>query len=305
MRRADAAATTPAVVPAPELAEAYVSQALCMAELAVAEAVEPRAQGRVVAALAAQAPAEPGAEAVRDLEPHRARRGSLDALAAQALLMATAAAAAALAPLGWGLGRHLRLLLWRRQGSVLHTALHHKGKCQDLCRAWPNCGILQQQPVKHEPPQLRVHAPGQRGHVLGLDLSEEVRQGGGGERADVVGAAHLVEDYTERPDVALLGEHTHALCHLRREVPRRAADRGRPDLAAAQLLGQAEVSYAHAILGHEEDVFTLDVAVQDAPVMEVLQAHRDPHADSPDLALGNAGGGPQVLRLEVAELAIL
>ena len=105
---------------------------------------------------------------------------------------------------------------------------------------------------------------------------------------------HLVEDDAQRVDVGPVIDLQRPLHLLRGHVVQRAHHLPRPGQrevagVAAQQLGQAEVGDLHAALAVQQDVLRLDVAVDDALLVGVLQGVADLRHD------------PQrLLRLQVA-----
>mmetsp|Transcript_91424 Transcript_91424/g.282798 ORF Transcript_91424/g.282798 Transcript_91424/m.282798 type:complete len:272 (+) Transcript_91424:1-816(+) len=98
------------------------------------------------------------------------------------------------------------------------------------------------------------------------------------ERLDVLGIerhaerCHLVGDATQGPDVAAEGVRL-LLADLRGEVVRSPDGRARTVLGVLQHAGNPEVSHLHRATAWpgQEDVLRLEVAVDDVPVVQVLQ----------------------------------
>mmetsp|Transcript_54094 Transcript_54094/g.142496 ORF Transcript_54094/g.142496 Transcript_54094/m.142496 type:complete len:286 (-) Transcript_54094:313-1170(-) len=198
---------------------------------------------------------------------------------------------------GLGLGRGHRIasvvddrlhLLWhggalRNVGLVKHLphdSLHLR-PLQDVVRRRPLVGV----PIQH----LRAELP----HKVGVGVRDHwdwapddlLHEAGDvrGIEGDLQGS-HLVEDAAHRPDVG------------RPRVGLLLADLGaqvvrRPDLCLGACYGggkdlrDTEVAHLQDVLG-EEEVAGLQVAVQDVPVVDVLQRQQTLREPSEDLVLG-------------------
>ena len=160
--------------------------------------------------------------------------------------------------------------------------------------------------------ERRVHqrrelgrAAGNRRRLLIEDLEGERRKVLGFEW--VLQCRHLVEDAAERPHV-----RSHAVRRvveqLGAQIVRRAAHCPRERARGVEHLGDAKVAELDDAAPRQEDVGRLEVAVQDAPRVQVLERQR--HLDEPvqQLRLAQrAGRLPEGLYsvLEVAALAVL
>mmetsp|Transcript_19835 Transcript_19835/g.50420 ORF Transcript_19835/g.50420 Transcript_19835/m.50420 type:complete len:233 (-) Transcript_19835:56-754(-) len=109
---------------------------------------------------------------------------------------------------------------------------------------------------------------GDRGHGGPGDADDELGEVGGVEgHAE---GAELEEDDAQGPDVRGPGVGS-LLAHLRRQVVRRTDRRLRHPLSALQHLGDAEISDFQGLVPGEEHVLGLQVPVEDALVVDVLE----------------------------------
>ena len=180
-------------------------------------------------------------------------------------------------------------------GGVAGTALHRPGVPGDLLQREPPLRLDDEQ----APKEVLALGGEEVGHaVLAPDDSRaQLLQRGAVEGE---GAGHEdVEDDAQRPDVGLGPHVLLALEELGRGVGRAAAPRGE-EVGLGEVVTEAKVCQLDVVFRVEEQVLCLEVSVDDAVRMAVLDGGEDLGEDSTRLVLAH----PPVAHQKVEDLAV-
>mmetsp|Transcript_113711 Transcript_113711/g.321564 ORF Transcript_113711/g.321564 Transcript_113711/m.321564 type:complete len:243 (-) Transcript_113711:269-997(-) len=198
--------------------------------------------------------------------------------------------------------------VWGRRDEVdaaRFGPLRHDSLGEERVRVWALRRFLAQQAQRQLPRLAAMQIRVQGFRVPGDDLHRQRRQAPGLEGQ--LHRQHLVKYNTDRPNICL-GVVRIAVADLRRHMARRTDNGVRHSLAMPEGPSNAEVAKLHKPIARQENILTLDVAVDNELRVNVLQRLRALRKDGERLPLGESAA----LRLpptddssEVAALGVL